>query len=330
MKSLHEAPDVATACGLVLNRYLSALTAREPGTRDGKDIEDLHMMRVALRKLRAALTVFRGAINKTARTAVEDELNWLGDALGDIRDLDVFLDRMAVTRSELDEVSAQALREVDRIIQRQRTEKREVMLSALNDDRYTVFVAGLRRRIEKHDLALFSGPSANAPLFDASGKLLKKFLKKAVRAVDALDEESAPEALHAARKKVRRLRYGLDFLGSFHGRPANRLRKQAKLVQDLLGEHQDAIVAQDVLRSVIEALREEGTTDPETYVAIGQAIQRETRHAEAARAKFFAERKRFLKRAKKFDGAATTGSAQAAPGASDRQQSAQEAHRASA
>ena len=174
------------------------------------------------------------------------------------------------------------------------------MLTALNDARYTGFVAGLSRRIEKHDLALFSGTSANVPLLEASRPLLERFLKKAVKAVAELDVDSEPEALHAARKQVRRLRYGLDFLGALYGAPAKRLRKQAKLIQDHLGEHQDAIVAQDVLWSVIEELRDEGEAGPETYVAIGQALQRETRHGETARSSFFAERKRFLKLGKRF------------------------------
>ena len=149
MKYLLETHDLATACGLVMNRHLNAMLAREAGTRDGRDIEQLHMMRVALRKLRAALLVFPGAINKPEREALESELSWLGDALGDVRDLDVFLDRMALTRSELDSDSAGNLREVDRDIERRRSAKRDAMLTALNDARYTGFVAVLRRRIEK-------------------------------------------------------------------------------------------------------------------------------------------------------------------------------------
>jgi CHAD domain-containing protein len=100
---------------------------------------------------------------------------------------------------------------------------------------------------------------------------------------------------------VRRLRYGLDFLGKLYGKPAKRLRKQAKRIQDQLGEHQDAIIAQEVLWSVVEELRVEGTATAQTYVAIGQAIQREARHAEVAREQFFAERDTLRKYVKEFE-----------------------------
>lgn len=302
---LNESHDLATACGLVLNRHVNAMLAHEAGARTGEDIEDVHMMRVALRKLRAALTVFRDAVNDAERKSLNRELAWIGDALGEVRDLDVFLDRMAVTRSELDDRSATLLREVDRIIEKQRQTRRDAMIAALNDERYAAFVARLRPRIERHDLALFSGSAANVPILEASQKLLGGFVKKAVKAVGDLRDDSPAEALHAARKKVRRLRYGLDFLGSLYGKPAKKLRRQAKRIQDLLGEHQDAIVAQDVLWAVVEELRDEGTTaPPETYVAAGQAIQREARHAEIARERFFAERNALIAAAGKFQRAA--------------------------
>lgn len=300
MNLLNPSQDLATACGLLLNQHLNAMLSHVQGARDGVDSEELHRMRVSLRMLRAALVVFEDTISGVERAALDAEFSWIDDALGDVRDLDVFLDRMAVTGAELDPATVAVLEPVNDIIQRRRAEKRRAMLESLDKPRYASFIQSLRPRIEKHDLALFSGPSASQPLVDASRKLLKQFVRKAVHAVETLDEHSRPEDLHAARRTVRRLRYGLDFLGGLYGRPASRLRNRAQRIQEALGDHQDAIVAQSVLRSVVEELRAEGTAVPEVYVAIGEAIQREVRHAELAREQFFEERGALRARGEEF------------------------------
>ena len=72
----------------VLRRQFTALLAREPGTRLGDDPEELHDMRVASRRLRAALSLFADVLPPSA-AKLEDDLRWVGHTLGAVRDLDV-------------------------------------------------------------------------------------------------------------------------------------------------------------------------------------------------------------------------------------------------
>ena len=76
-----------------LRRNLAVLLAREPGTRLGEDIEELHDMRVATRRLRAAIDFFGEVLPVRART-LRAELSWLADVLGGVRDLDVQIERL--------------------------------------------------------------------------------------------------------------------------------------------------------------------------------------------------------------------------------------------
>ena len=72
----------------VVRRQLAVLRDKEPGTRLGEDPEELHDMRVATRRLRAALALFAGVLPVRAQT-YREELGWLGRLLGEVRDLDV-------------------------------------------------------------------------------------------------------------------------------------------------------------------------------------------------------------------------------------------------
>lgn len=86
----------------ILSTQFSALRAREAGTRDGSDPEELHTMRVAIRRLRAAVRLFEPALRPEAGR-FREELGWVGGGLSAVRDLDVQLARLAEWRSQLDE-----------------------------------------------------------------------------------------------------------------------------------------------------------------------------------------------------------------------------------
>ena len=78
----------------VLRRQLAVLRAKEPGTRLGEDPEELHDMRVATRRLRAALDLFAEVLPIRSRN-FRGELGWLAGVLGAVRDLDVQLEAQA-------------------------------------------------------------------------------------------------------------------------------------------------------------------------------------------------------------------------------------------
>src|ERR671911_3127403 len=76
----------------VLRRQFAEMEEHEPGTRLGEDPEELHDMRVPTRRMRAAMKVFEGALPVRA-TWLREELRWVAHALGDVRDLDVQIER---------------------------------------------------------------------------------------------------------------------------------------------------------------------------------------------------------------------------------------------
>src|SRR6476619_2057050 len=77
-----------------LDLRLRAMLAHEPGTRTGEDIEDLHQMRVSVRRMRATLKAAHPLLDAPWADDLRAELGWLGGALGPVRDLDVLLLRL--------------------------------------------------------------------------------------------------------------------------------------------------------------------------------------------------------------------------------------------
>ncbi len=121
------------AAAMVLTERLDALMEHEAGTRVGEDPEELHDMRVASRRLRAALDAFGVCYGGKEFKQIERQTQELTGALGDVRDRDVLLARMTAYRETvpLDEAPA-----IDRFmagVRREREAHRATMLRALDD-----------------------------------------------------------------------------------------------------------------------------------------------------------------------------------------------------
>lgn len=239
----------------VLRRQFAEMRSHEPGTRIGEDPEELHDMRVATRRMRAAIKVFEGALPERARW-FREELRWIAGSLGDVRDLDVQIDRLDAWRDGAGEGGSEFLGKILDVIKKRRTEARGRMLEALDSARYerleTSFGEMLRRGPgAERTLAQGNGHNPEGePVTSAAPGLISARYRKWRKAAKRLDESSPPEEFHDLRKKGKRLRYTLEFVAEVYGKPVEALVSPLKALQDDLGDHQDAIVAAGTLREL--------------------------------------------------------------------------------
>ena len=271
----------------VLRRQFIEMRAHESGTRLGEDPEELHDMRVATRRMRAAMKVFEGALPERAKW-LREELRRVGGALGEVRDLDVEIGRLDSWKRGADEESSEFLGKILDVMNKRRAEARKNLLGVLDSDRYERLessFAEMLRRGPGIEQVLASGNGhdpAQEPITDAAPALLLGRYRKWRKAAGRLDETSSPEALHDVRKKGKRLRYALEFVSEAYGEPVRRLVEPLKALQDDLGDHQDAIV-------IAKHLRELGTTTGEARISRGAAFtmgvysERYTREASGIR-----------------------------------------------
>ena len=251
----------------VLRRHFMIMLAHEPGVRLGEDPEELHDMRVATRRLRSALKLYGDFLPKRA-ARYERDLRYVGNALGEVRDLDVQLGRLAISSED------RGASGIIAAIEERRREARERMLEVLDSRRYESFVkdfAGTLRRGHS--------PSPTGSILEVAPLLVRRRHRKVRKAAARIFAASPPEDLHDLRKKGRRLRYALEPLGDVYGKPAEKMVMRFKELQDDLGEHQDAVVAAELLEEIALA----GDLPPETIFAMGAEAERQTRNAEQMR-----------------------------------------------
>jgi CHAD domain-containing protein len=260
----------------VLRRQRERLLGHEVGTRLGQDPEALHGMRVATRRLRAALAVFADSVPRRGER-VRRELGWLGRSLGELRDLDVQLGRLAAEAGNDAALDPAALA-VSAVLMRRRERTRRRMLRVLDSRRYV-------RLLESLGALVDGGPRARGVARRPSALVapdgLTRAYKKVRKAAERLKPDTSAEELHRLRILTKRLRYALEFHAGLYGRPAEEIIARLILLQDQLGVHQDC----HVMLGLIDEIRSEnGKRLPaEALFAMGTLAERVARHAARVR-----------------------------------------------
>lgn len=250
----------------ILRRRLGELLINEGGTALGEDPESLHQMRVATRRLRAALQVFETALPTTLLNT-RGELRWLAQSLGAVRDLDVQLERLDALRRASPWDDSNALAPLATQFERARVEARTALLAVLDDDRYARLVGTAR------DL-LIAGPPAEAP--DEPSRVLGRRIiarrYRQFRREARLLRRSSPHAdYHAVRIRGKRLRYSLELFIDLYGRDGALALASLRRLQDLLGELQDLATTDERLRLLVQTHAAE--LPPDTLVMIGRLTE---------------------------------------------------------
>lgn len=249
----------------VLRRQFGTLLAKEPGTRLGDDIEELHDMRVASRRLRAAVALFGEALPVEAER-LRPELAWLGQTIGAVRDLDVQLAQLDEWVAAAPEPDKEPLSRLRELLVSERKHARAEMLQALDSARYERFVrrfgAMLRSRTgSRTDLALSAAPD----LVERRHRALRKAMRRARR-------DGEPASYHRLRIVAKRFRYALEFLADVYPSETKQVVRRTVALQDTLGAYQDATVAIARLRELTAGHGD--TLGAETVFAMGEMAER--------------------------------------------------------
>jgi triphosphatase len=259
----------------VLRRQVGVLYATEPGTRLGEDLEELHDMRVASRRLRGALDLFAEVLPIRART-LRSELGWLAEVLGSVRDLDVQLERMndqshfGVHRPGEGSFAPSLMDGLRTLLQEEREAARHAMILALDSPRYERLLNGLSQMVRQ-------GPSRYAritrvPAATAAPPLVAKPHVAALKAAKRAQRSGIATDFHRLRIRCKRLRYALEFTADLYGNRTETFTKRLARLQDKLGLMQDAEVATARLWQLVTERND--VLSPETVFAMGSVAER--------------------------------------------------------
>jgi CHAD domain-containing protein len=200
----------------------------------------VHQMRVATRRLRSVLRVYRRLL-EPSMSRLRSELRWLGRRLAESRDLDVQEEhfRSSVSSLPAELVVGPVSARFDRHFGPARASARADVLATLGDKRY-------RRLLDSVDNLLADPPLASRASRPAASEL-PKHVRRAYRRTK---RRLSSDTLHRTRKAAKQYRYALEVAEPAVGRQARRARKQVRALTKVLGEHQDAAVARPVLRDL--------------------------------------------------------------------------------
>ena len=260
-----------------LARGLERIMVNDPRTRLG-EVEPLHQMRVGARRLRSDLRTFRPLVERSWAEGLREELRWLGGVLGEVRDLDVMIERLRAESGDLGTDLAPLFQALD---ERQR-EARAALRAALGTARYIELLDRLVEGASSPDLTA----AAARPCGEALPPLVRRSWRKLRRGGRALGPGSSDAAFHRVRVLAKRARYGAEAvapaLGGKPGKAARAFAARAEGVQEVLGELQDTVVSRETILEIARRRAEAGPLN----LAAGRLVERELRRSEAQRALF--------------------------------------------
>jgi len=239
---IHPADTPAGAARRVLRRRLEWLISRRHGLGYAEDIEYVHEMRVATRRLRAAMRAFRRAV-KGGFDSQRGRLKALGNALGDARDDDVFLAFVDQYARGAEPDHQDFLAGLIRSAKRRRRQHYLALLAACADGAHGRFIDGLYRTLRRPVAA----PGGIRPAARQAQRRVWQEARRALRRGAAclgpygrrLDRLTTLEQ-HRLRIDCKKLRYTAELFVDIYPPALTEVAETMVRMQDLLGEAHDA------------------------------------------------------------------------------------------
>ncbi len=214
--------------------HFAQLLENQQGTVNGDSPEALHEMRVAAARLRAALRDFRKAFPTGDLERLTDDVRWLSNLLGRLRDLDVFI---AWLRDYAQHAPEPQRGLIARLIQEReaaRARERAALLAGLHSPRY-------QRLQQDFNHLIQSQPNRNrkGALVEQARAKIERERQRVRKAKKGADAKHLTR-LHHLRIEFKRLRYTAEFFASLYPDHLQRLIKPSRKIQDELGSVHDA------------------------------------------------------------------------------------------
>ena len=258
---------------LAIQQHFQKTIKYERDVIQDKDPEDLHQMRIGMRRLRSAVTGFAPAVNLPEQ-AREKQIGKIARNLGKLRDLDVLLEAIATRyQPTLNKKDRAILADAVSVLEKKRHDKLKLVRHIFKQEQYESLKKSLKKWLKKPDY----NKIAELPIQQVLPDLLlpeatKLFLHPGwlvgvEKQNDSPDNNLAiartlkPKAvereltkrgylLHDLRKQVKRMRYQMSLFVALYGSTYAAFLQDMKKMQEILGDIQDSQVLAEILQSI--------------------------------------------------------------------------------
>jgi inorganic triphosphatase YgiF len=246
--------SAADAFGTIARSCLDQLRANEAAILESEDDEAVHQFRIAIRRLRAAISAYRKLMDEDARAVMSTELRWLQRQFGPARDLNVLISEtlMPIQERLLGQSAIEPLLEFAKLA---RGDAHRRAHQALDNPRYAVMLLQIYRLLMTDDWRARSAGAQlelDQPVRAFADSWLAKAHKKLVR-LGGKRAELSEEELHRLRLRAKKMRYGAQaFASLYRGKRTEKYLFHLANIQDHLGSLNDATVGRQLLVDLIE------------------------------------------------------------------------------
>jgi CHAD domain-containing protein len=261
---------VAEAARKVMRFHLARMLAREAGVRSGHDLEDVHAMRVATRRQRAAWRVFGAAFRPGRTKRYRTGLREIAARLGAVRDLDVLIEAADHYRADMPTTEQRGLEPLLADWRTHRDDARVLLVRELDSDGFRRWVDDYRDFVRTEGAAVLPvGPVQPHRIRDTTASRVWTAYEQ-VRGYESVLRWADVETLHELRIAGKWLRYTLEFVREALGPDAAPLIGRVTALQDHLGLMNDADVAASMARTFL--VEHAGDLSPIESGAIGRYL----------------------------------------------------------
>jgi CHAD domain-containing protein len=258
-----------------------AIVGSDPAVRQDA-ADSLHAMRVATRRLRSTFTSYGKVLDRAVTDPIGDELKWLAGELGVDRDREVLTRRLAAALDEVPAalVSGPVAERLSSWSGSRPGGASARLIGVLDSRRYVALLDALDTLIADPPLLKAAGKKPHKVIAGAVRKDFGKVAGLVRRALELEPGTDRDSAIHEARKKAKRTRYAAEAARPALGKPAKSMVRSMKVLQNLLGEHQDSVMARQTLRELSAVAHAAG----ESAFTYGLLYGREEQRAAAVEA----------------------------------------------
>jgi CHAD domain-containing protein len=248
---------IGEAFQAIARGFIDHVRANEEAVLVARDPEAVHQIRVAIRRFRAALWMFRNLMDSAGYDHLKSELRWMQSAFGSARDLDVF-ERQSVVPLIAQFAQDDGLLQLRRATEQAREAAYDQAIAAIENPRWTRFLLRLEISSVNRGWAGDHRRDLKDAALDLAHKALAKRCKQ-LRKRGGKACDRTPEELHRVRVAAKKLRYLTEYVGPmFDKRAAKDYAAQLANVQEILGVLNDAAVARKLLADISAPERAKG------------------------------------------------------------------------
>jgi len=247
---LNTTMNAEQAFSTIVSRCLTHLQMNEEMVLYGNDIEGVHQMRVALRRLRSCLTLYKSVIPRKAHAELNEKIKYIANCLGEARDWDVFRENLMLMQQHIP--NNDALIQLDKHISVLQADAYVKVRTLLRSSSYTQLILELGLWIStqawQSSLSKQAKKTLRAPAKKLANTLLQKQYQRVINYA-AGHENFTDEQRHELRILIKKMGYGSKFFAELYPRKKVRpYTKTLSALQDELGVLNDVSVAADLLQ----------------------------------------------------------------------------------